>query len=630
MSRIAGLYRPVERRPEEDRALVARMLSRYPGIALACDGVHGALGRVAQTGTGGGIAEEAGLCVALDGRITNASQIRANLRSAARNDAALIAALARRLGIGGTLERLSGDFAIAIIDPERGRLWLSRDRFGVKPLYWTSIPGGVAFASQPRSLLALPGVSADPDPGFVARVAASHYRAFDNDPERSPYRAIHQVPAATILEFRAGTSHGSTRYWRLEDRGDFARPERELGEIYRAHMLRVLRRVDDLARPIFTLSGGLDSSSVLCAQVERTGARQQAASCLYRDPTYDERDQIRDVVSDKVSSWHPVEIGETVDLAAIVARQVRLHDEPVATATWLSHLQLAEHVASLGCEALIGGLGGDELNAGEYEYFPMHFADLRAAGEHAALTGEIACWAGHHDHPVHHKNAAVAEKLMAELTDPLLPGLCRPDRKRLLRYAHVLKQDYFDLRSFEPVMDRPFASYLKNRAYQDMFRETLPCCLRAQDRHCAALGLESVNPFLDHELVEFMFQVPGALKIRDGITKRLLRVAMTGILPEATRTRVAKTGWNAPAHVWFSARNLDQLRDRVRSTAFRDRGIYDPAAVSALIEDHAQIVETRAAADNHMMFLWQMLNLESWLDAIDDIRGGTTVHHSRG
>jgi asparagine synthase (glutamine-hydrolysing) len=208
---------------------------------------------------------------------------------------------------------------------------------------------------------------------------------------------------------------------------------------------------------------------------------------------------------------------------------------------------------------------------------------------------------------------------MARLTDPEVPGRCRPDRVRMLRYAGALRRDYFDLETFAPVMDRLFRSYLKNRAFQDMARETLPCCLRAQDRHCAALGIESANPFLDHKLVEFMFQVPGVFKIRDGITKRLLRAAMIGILPEATRNRVKKTGWNAPAHVWFADdRVLVDLRDRVSSKKFRERGIYDPAAVTAIIDDHLRIVANQAQDENHMMFLWQLVNLDSWLDSIEE------------
>jgi asparagine synthase (glutamine-hydrolysing) len=534
---------------------------------------------------------------------------------------ALVAALVERHGIDGALARLSGDFAVAVLDLAAGRLWLARDRFGVKPLYWTSVTGGIAFASRPRSLLMLPDVSREPDPTFVARFAASHYRTFDNDPERSPYRAIRQLPAASWLEIGAGGAGSPVRYWRLEDRGDdLTHSEAELAEAYREHLVRAVReRVSVAKRPVFTLSGGLDSSSVLCAAVEIAGVPQPAVSCLYTDAVFDERAEIQDVVASKTAPWHSIEIGDDIDVGSIVARQVRLHDEPVATATWLSHLLLVERMAAQGFGALIGGLGGDELNAGEYEYFPMHFADLRAAGERAALAHEIATWAAHHDHPVHRKDASVGEAMMARLTDPAVPGLCKPDRARILRYAHVLRPGFFDLERFEPAMDHPFVSYLKNRAFQDMSRETLPCCLRAQDRHCTAFGMETFNPFLDHRLVEFMFQVPGTLKIRGGVTKQLLRRAMTGILPEATRNRVKKTGWNAPAHVWFSRRALDALCDRVRSATFRDRGIYDPASVMAVIADHARIVESGAAKENHMMFLWQLLNLESWLDAISDI-----------
>lgn len=320
------------------------------------------------------------------------------------------------------------------------------------------------------------------------------------------------------------------------------------------------------------------------------------------------------MVTEKVEHWYPVELGDDIDLFELVDRLISIHDEPVATATWLSHLAVCDHVSTAGFGALFGGLGGDELNAGEYEYFPMLFADLRAAGDGARLEAEIEAWAKHHDHPVHRKNRHVAMELLDRLTDDTIEGRCRPDRARMTRYYHALNRDWFDLSSFEPVMDSPFRSYLKNRTFQDMMRETLPCCLRAEDRQCTAVGLAHHDPFLDHELVEFMYRVPAGMKIRDGVTKRLLRHAMTGILPEPTRTRIKKTGWNAPAHRWFGGRTLETLRDRVASRAFRERGIYDPTAVSALLDEHVEIVESGAARENHMMFLWQLVNLELWLD----------------
>ena len=149
-----------------------------------------------------------------------------------------------------------------------------------------------------------------------------------------------------------------------------------------------------------------------------------------------------------------------------------------------------------------------------------------------------------------------------------------------------------------------------------MFRETLPCCLRAEDRQCPDQGLAHFDPSLDHELVEFMYRVPGTFKIREGVTKQLLRRAMVGILPEPTRIRIKKTGWNAPAHRWISGSTLDDFRDLVSSRSFRERGMYDVGVVISLIDDHERIVTSGASEENHMMFLWQLLNLTLWLDSL--------------
>src|SRR5262249_28431765 len=259
-----------------------------------------------------------------------------------------------------------------------------------------------------------------------------------------------------------------------------------------------------------------------------------------------------------------------------------------------------------------------ELNAGEYEYFVCHFADLGHQGRNAELDHEIAEWARHHDHPIYRKNRDTAQSMLRSLTDADVPGRVRVDRQRFGRYAAVLRRDFFDIATFTPELDHPFASWLKNRAYQDIFRETAPCCLRAEDRNCAAFGLNHADPFFDHRLIEFMFRVPGSLKIRDGITKRLLREAMRGILPEETRTRIAQTGWNAPAHLWFSAKTLDRLCDLVESRVFRERGIYDVPEVLRLIEQHRAIVASGEPRENHMMFLWQLLNLELWFQEVVD------------
>ena len=618
MSRIAGLFRFSESRPG-DRDALAVMLACQPGHrSTMVAGGTGGLGRRSfhPIGPVGAAAEVEGLLLALDGGLLNRAELEQETGLTEASDLQLTATLVRHYGFAAALDRLDGDFALAAFDPATRRVWLARDRLGVKPLYWTALRDGIAFASQPRALLALNEVSRDLDPSFVSRFGACHYRGIDAVPEASPYTAIRQLPAGHTLEIGPNREPQTRCWWRLENTPEFKLSEaEELAETYRTLLFEAVRkRVATAARPIFTLSGGLDSSSVLCSAAEVTGRRQEAVSSVYVDPLYDERHEIQDVVETAVSQWHMIEVGDSLDLFGLVTELVEIHDEPVATATWLSHHVLCREVAGGGFDALFGGLGGDELNAGEYEYFPLHFADLRAAGREAELSSEVAAWARHHDHPIFRKDAATAERMMARLADPSVPGQCKTDPERMFRYRSLLTPEWDSLGSFTPDMSGPFESYLKNRTFQDMFRETLPCCLRAEDRQSAAFGLAHHDPFLDHRLVAFMYRVPGDLKIRDGVTKQLLRRAMQGVLPEATRTRIAKTGWNAPAHRWFGGRTLEALRDRVRSTGFRSRGVFDPAAVEALLDEHAEIVADAQPRENHMMFLWQLLNLDLWME----------------
>ncbi len=615
MSRIAGV---IEVLPSpHGSALLDRMLGACRGDTswTAARSLLGpaALGwcgcRAAQ------LAKKTGLLAVLDGQIYNRREL-TTTAGPGEGDAELLLRLYESGGFEAALRQLNGDFAAAVYDERDRTLWLGRDRFGIKPLYFVSGPDGFGFASRPRALLALPFVSREPNRRFVALFAGSHYRYFDNDPERCAFADIRQVPAAHWVKFRDGAiSQGA--YWVLEDLPDYNEAESALAERYAELLVHAVSlRLGGLERPAFTLSGGMDSSSVLVSAVRLTGTRQHAFSTVYRDATYDESREIRSMLDATVARWHAVPV-EPTDVMELIRCMVELHDEPVATATWLSHYLLCQRVRDEGFLSLFGGLGGDELNAGEYEYFFYFFADLQAAGLQSALRQEVAKWVEYHDHPVFRKSWNVIEDVFARVIDWSRPGRCLADRHRLRRYEAALARDFFDLEAFEPVMDHRFRSYLKNRTFQDIFRETIPCCLRAEDRQTTAFGLDHVLPFFDHRLVEFMFRVPGTMKIHEGTTKRLLREAMRGILPEETRTRIKKTGWNAPAHLWFSGSGRTAVLDLVHSRRFRERGIYNLVEVERLVDEHEEIVTSGRQQDNHMMFLWQLVNLELWLESLD-------------
>lgn len=544
-----------------------------------------------------------------DGTIFNADELGAEPFA---NPAQVLTSLYLQRDFRRAIAAINGDFACALFDSKTGALWLARDRIGHRPLYFAKTEQIFAFASMPAALVGLPGIDSAINKRFAAVFGGSHYRYIDNRQDKSPFRDVSQLAPATLLCCRDGNVR-TERYWELREQDDFGGSEHEQADQYRALLLdAVKRRMSATKGHAFMLSGELDSSSVMASAVATTGAKQHAFSTVYSDKTYDESEDIKTFLADKVSQWHPIAI-ENFNLFATVDRMVACHQEPVATATWLSHFLLCEQVKRAGFQTLLGGLGGDELNAGEYEYFFFHFADLKRAGQEEALAHELDCWALHHDHPIYRKDRMVAAKTIERTTDAMRSGIIRPDQARMTRYYGAMSREFYNLEDFEPVLDHPFSSYMRNRTYQDIFRETAPCCLRAEDRDCVAFELDHVDPFFDYRLMEFMFRVPGSMKIRDGVTKRLLREAMRGVLPEETRTRIKKTGWNAPAHLWFARDGREQLHDLISSRAFRERGIYNVREVERIVAEHESIVSSGALRENHMMFLWQLINLEAWM-----------------
>ena len=527
-----------------------------------------------------------------------------------------------RHGFSKAIASVNGDFACTWLESDSNTLFLARDRFGKRPLYYCELASGsYAVASQPGALLRIAGVSREINVDFAIRYGTMHYRMIDNDLETSPYQSIHQVAPGQIVLLRPESLVVKSQFWRIAEQPEFSEANRsELAEEYRQLLhTSVQSRLRRLSRPVFTLSGGMDSSSVLACAVSLTGTKQPAVSSVYEDSTYDERYEISDMLESHVSEWSQVEVPNQLDLVTEVDKLIRLHDEPVATATWLSHMLVCQKMSRAGFTAVLGGLGGDELNVGEYEYFPFYFADLAVAKEDVVLEREIADWARLHDHHVFKKSSQVARDLMSTMTDHKTPGRNVVDPLRIFRYRDVVRKDVVYPTEFTPIIETVFRSYLKNRMWQDLSRETLPCCLRAEDRHGTGFGLTPVTPFLDNALVDFMFRVPNSLNIHRGVTKQLLREAMRGLLPEKTRTRVKKTGWNAPAHVWFTKQGAQDLRDLVDSNEFRQLGIYDADKVKQVIDDHENIVLNNSSIENHMMFLWSLLNMlrwRKWLNAL--------------
>jgi asparagine synthase (glutamine-hydrolysing) len=551
--------------------------------------------------------DDGSIVVALDGVIYNTEELREleHVAPGRRLSAGQLIGLAYQEWGFDCVSKLNGDFAFAVYDRRRDLLFCARDRAGARPFYFARLDDSLIFGSEIKIVLAHPEVRRDPDWESIYNYSGSHYRLFDSRPGRTCFRAVQQLPQATCL---VSTAEGikTWRYWSLDTEAE----SEGSGTIAAARLLELLDdsvrlRVESSHNCGFTLSSGLDSTSVLSLGSRYLELPAEVYSTSYNVKTkYDETLQVRSAAMELGINWRVVGVG-AAGLEASLAAMLRRHDEPVSEATWLSHYQLSRAAAHQGIRVLFGGLGGDELLAGQPDHFLYFFADLQQAGLGDRLDHEIDCWTRLHSNG--DKNSRdMVDDVFSRLVEWTPPGTVKLDMQRYLAYQSTLMPDFAQQFGSPPPIDNPFSSYLKNRCYQDLFFETIPACLRADDRNVSSFGIRSCYPFLDYRIIELCFAFPSVLNYKDGVAKHVLRKAMKGIVPETTRNRTAKISWNAPATEWFRTEWATFANDLIGSASFRQRGIYDQKRVQAIFDEH------REGKANHAKFLWQMINVELW------------------
>lgn len=500
-----------------------------------------------------------GAVISFNGEIYNYRELRRDLeaageRFASDSDTEVLLRLYEREGVRA-LDRLVGMFALAVWDPRRRRLFLARDRLGKKPLYYAHDGNRLAFASEPKALLALAAVAAraQPDPLALSDFLSLGYV----QTPKSAYANIRSLPAAHAAEFDAAS--GTLRleeYWRLEEH--YLAPRLPNAEATRERFAELLsdavrlRLRADVPVGVF-LSGGLDSSAVCALAARHAGAGVRSFCVGFRERHFDESPYAA-LVADHLGVPLTVLEHESAD-ESLLTKLMWHCDAPFADTSAMP-TYLLSHAARRHVTVALTGDGADEILAG----YPTHRADA-----YYRRSRRLPAWAAHG---------------LAGLID-LMPR--RPDRKvgwdyKLRQFllghglsperAHywwrVVLSDEEKRRAMGPDLAKqcegydPFetfagwfrrvegAAFLDRTLFVDVKTWLQDDILVKADRMSMAASLEVRSPFLDHRLVEFSARLPVAEKMAPPRQKVILREIMASILPAATLRR-PKAGFNAPA-----------------------------------------------------------------------------------
>lgn len=528
------------------------------------------------------------------------------------SDTETILALYEEFGLD-FLARIDGMFALAIWDSRLRRMIIARDRLGIKPLYYTIDAHRLAFASEMKALLADSSLETEIDLNGLG----SYLELMSIPDPGTILKGVSRLEPGHYLLIEEGRI-GQHRYWDIPVDGrpretDFAVASRTFYDLFQETVGRHM--LSDVSVGAF-LSGGIDSSGVVAAMRKHSaGAIHTFSSTFKGQSGFDESSQAAAIAGRFRTNHHEIEL--TPRLAEALPRIAWHADEPFAVSSAFALYFLAEET-SRNVRVVLTGDGGDEVFAG-YPWRHLNYATppewvparlLKSVRsicrlilpEESRGAGRLRAWIDPGERYVRSLRLFSAAQLDSLLRDDL-----RNEVQRSWK-MNIVERYFYEGEKIDQLTGKLTAD-LKTTLVSEMLTKV--------DRMTMAFGLEARVPFLDHRLVEWSFRLPSEFKMRNGLGKAIVRKGLEGHLPHEL-LYAPKHGFNVPMKAWLTGPLQSFVRDNLAESVIARRGIFRPAAITALID---QLEHGDQVTANRIL---SALMLELWFQQFVDRRGALT------
>ncbi len=514
-------------------------------------------------------------------------------------------------------------FAFAIWDGAQGRLFCARDRLGIKPFYYATVPGAFfAFASEIKSLLVGPGVSRAPDDDAVLDFLV-HGNCDYGD--RTLFRGVKALPPAHALTVEAATGQIAVQaYWQMDPYASNGadHPQRLAG--LRSLLLQTACRhlISDV--PVGScLSGGLDSSTIvsLIGKIRREqpdaaralGDTLQTFTACYQEREVDERNYALAVARSVEANAHLV-FPSAGDFLDAFERMAWHQDMPFGEPTFYAQWRVMRAAREAGVKVLLDGQGGDEVFGGYAKFRYAYLASLLRSGRVGRLTAEFGAmlWQGDRYVLDLRNGYRYLPPRLRQLVgfDSVLKGALRADWQRAVSGESMPATRWWRYAAQGSGTRCQPVSVVQRMQMDDITMDTLPMLLRMEDRSSMAFSLEARVPLLDHHVVQYGLSLSDDLKIHRGWSKFALRRAMDGIVPDVVRWRKAKLGFAVPVRRWLG-RDLRPDVTALLEDGLRCQKYVDPVVLRRWYRNTPKAPANSAS----YLALFRMLSLEMWMRA---------------
>ena len=551
--------------------------------------------------------------VVFNGEIYNYLELREELaakghRFRGTGDSEVIPRLYEEHGLA-FLSRLNGMFAIALWDSALKRLLLARDRFGIKPLYYSFHGGSFWFASEVKCILAGGGSARVVDPLGVDQLLTFEYTASPT----TLFEDVRKLPPGGWVTIGGGKLHQG-RFWSLP--AAEPSPVRDVDELagqVRGSILTAVRRqlASDVPLGAF-LSGGIDSSILVAAMTEVSPTPPLTFSIGFGDPTYSELRYARAVAA-HCGTRHHEEI-LTPDFLSLLPEVISQLDQPIADFSVFPTLMVAR-MARRRVTVALGGDGGDELFGG-YDTYRADSLSARLLDWQPARLRAAAEWLAR-SLPLGRGKRGLANQLRR-----FLEGAALPAEWQHLRWMMFLREE-----QRAQLYTREFRAQVAGAAEglvravledggSDRLARQMRCDIRLYlpedilakvDAMSMATSLEARVPYLDNDVVDLALTIPSELKVRGGVRKWILKRAFAGSLPPAVLGR-GKEGFSMPMKQWLTHEWNGLMHELLSPASLAAEGLFDARYVGRLMREH------ESGAHNHSHLLWALMVFQLWRD----------------
>ena len=444
------------------------------------------------------------------------------------------------------VDHFVGMWAFAIWDDKKKELFLSRDPFGEKPLYYYLSEKGFFFGSEIKFIKSLCKKNFTINKGLINDHLFLGYKSL-NKKNLTYYNKIYSLESSTNIKINLKLKITKKKYWNPKLEVDKKISKYDAIEGIKCHLINSVKYRLRADVPLaFCLSGGIDSS--LLASIARKKLNQEIStfSIIDSDPRYNEEENINIINKELKSNSNLIKLKKKKNFFDRMKNLVHQHDGPLATLSYYIHSFLTEQISKQGYKVSISGTGADEIFTGYYDHHLLFFQTIRKSKDFAK---NLDMWRKYVLPNIRNEN----------LKNPYSYINNKYDRSIVYEKNYNLF-DYSLTKSKSNFEEKYFCQELmRNRMLNELFYEVVPVILKHDDLNSMYYSIENRSPYLDRDLIEFSLKLSPNYFIENGFQKYLLRCASKRILNDKIRLNRQKKGFNASISSLVDMKNQDNL-----------------------------------------------------------------------